>query len=159
MCKVLRRLFPSSKDEEVTYNKNGDYEWKPILKGLDLIMSVHWIWAILKKTLNFHREDTLILAVATAADEIENSIAIKKAKEVDKSLRRTVGVLTKMTSQARLNPWSRSWKTEPCLWSKATLAWSTTPRSRWPFLCITNEEVAWSKNRANYYALLGWFHC
>ena len=39
------------------------------------------------------------MAVATAADEIENSIAIKKAKEVDKSLRRTVGVLTKIDAE------------------------------------------------------------
>jgi hypothetical protein len=34
------------------------------------------------------RNDTLILAIATAADEIENSVAIKKAREVDKGLAR-----------------------------------------------------------------------
>ena len=39
------------------------------------------------------------MAVATAADEIENSMAIKKAKEVDRSLRRTVGVLTKIDAE------------------------------------------------------------
>ena len=36
------------------------------------------------------------MAIATASDEIENSVAIKKAKEVDRSLRRTIGVLTKI---------------------------------------------------------------
>ena len=42
------------------------------------------------------RPDTLILAIATAADEIENSVAIKKAEEVDPARKRTVGVLTKL---------------------------------------------------------------
>ena len=45
------------------------------------------------------RPDTLILAIATAADEIENSVAIKKAKEVDPGLKRTVGVLTKLDQE------------------------------------------------------------
>jgi hypothetical protein len=39
------------------------------------------------------------LAIATAADEIENSVAIKKAKEVDPGLKRTVGVLTKLDQE------------------------------------------------------------
>ena len=36
------------------------------------------------------------MAVATASDEIENSIAIKKAREVDETRQRTIGILTKI---------------------------------------------------------------
>ena len=41
----------------------------------------------------FFSENTLILAISTATDDIANSVAIKNAKRVDKDGSRTIGKL------------------------------------------------------------------
>jgi len=41
----------------------------------------------------FFSENTLILAISTATDDIANSVAIKNAKKVDRDGSRTIGKL------------------------------------------------------------------